>query len=319
MGNGAAPWVRLCGSFCVGLSLLLTTLPASAQSVELRGRVVDSLTRAAVNGAAVRLPDLKRYTYTNEQGWFRFSDVSAGRHRVVVQQLGYADVDAWLQADGVTDAILEVSPRPVVLEALVAHSGFLDSRAKRSAQSTTRFIPWRAFDRNKIVSSGITEPRQFLRSAAGIVFEPCQIRNTGHTCAVIPFYLMEPGIRGSAAGSIYNAAATGIGGPRTSIMQRLGFTTGNPGRPPQLSPTARVSVYLDDQPMAGGLDSLNVHTMSDMWRIETFGYRGESQIRFYTLSYIQKVATGELQPPINIAVDDAFEPPPGWRVPPRRR
>jgi hypothetical protein len=42
-------------------------------------------------------------------------------------------------------------------------------------------------------------------------------------------------------------------------------------------------------------------------------------IRFYSLDYMQRVASGEIQQALTIPDSDMFDPLPSWLTPPRQR
>jgi len=308
-------------SSAIGLAaLIVLAVPARAQNVQLRGRVVDETAGVAVANALVRLQDLERYTFATAQGWFRFENVPAGRHRIEIQQLGYARSEQWVVADGETDVTVRVAQQPIVLDAIVAHSGFLDARAKRWRLGSSNPPPYFTWDRSDILQSGFAEPTTFLRKVSSVKMERCGLVPVERTCVVRPFYMMAPGTRGTIAGrglSTTRVRALDVLMFRPPATKRLDAS----GRPaPPVTPTVGTVVFVDDQAVPGGLDALDsLYTMSTMWRVETYGYRGERGIRFYTLDYTQRIATGEIRPALSIPVSDLFEPLPSWLTPPRRR
>jgi hypothetical protein len=65
-------WIFLLGSF-----------PAFAQTVEVRGRVIDTITESPIAGVLVILRGNNQTTYTDDNGQFLFRDVDGGEDVLV--------------------------------------------------------------------------------------------------------------------------------------------------------------------------------------------------------------------------------------------
>ncbi|MEP6778603.1 MAG: carboxypeptidase-like regulatory domain-containing protein, partial [Gemmatimonadaceae bacterium] len=64
------------------------------QNAGFMGFVVSDSTHVPVVDAEVQLPDLSRSVFTNAIGGFRFNDVLAGTHKVLIRRVGFSAVTA---------------------------------------------------------------------------------------------------------------------------------------------------------------------------------------------------------------------------------
>lgn len=95
--------------------------PTSAQwPGEIRGRIVDSLTARGVPGALVSLSEMGLQVTTDGSGRFHLRGLEPGRHRVVIQGLGYQPREVMLEVGNgrVTDLLLEITPDALALQEL---------------------------------------------------------------------------------------------------------------------------------------------------------------------------------------------------------
>lgn len=58
------------------------------------------------------------------------------------------------------------------------------------------------------------------------------------------------------------------------------------------------------------MDELGTYTLHDIHRIETYGDRGERQIRLYTSGYLRMVELGAARPDFSVPAWHRFDP---WR------
>src|SRR5690349_19449085 len=65
--------------------------PANSKVI-LTGKITNGRTGEPLAGASVYFPDLRAGTTTNEQGMYRFQNISQGKHLLEVSFLGYASV-----------------------------------------------------------------------------------------------------------------------------------------------------------------------------------------------------------------------------------
>lgn len=72
------------------------------------GRVVDKDSRAPLDGAVVRIEELKKEVLTNERGYFSFGEQPFGTYSLRVEHIGYADADVPIHVAGNLTQIAEV-------------------------------------------------------------------------------------------------------------------------------------------------------------------------------------------------------------------
>ena len=71
--------------------LFLSFLNVSAETISLDGRVVDAITKEALPGALVTIPDLKISVVSSSSGQFTFTNIpQKGRFLVEVRYIGYS-------------------------------------------------------------------------------------------------------------------------------------------------------------------------------------------------------------------------------------
>jgi iron complex outermembrane receptor protein len=69
----------------------VTTRPGNSK-VNLTGKITNGKTGEPLAGASVYFPDLRAGTTTNEQGIYRFQNISQGKHLLEISFLGYASI-----------------------------------------------------------------------------------------------------------------------------------------------------------------------------------------------------------------------------------
>lgn len=105
-------------------ALLMLVAPAEASGqgrAVLIGRVVSDSNETPVRGAEVVLEGVRVTTTTDAAGAFRLSGLPAGRHRVVVRQIGFepAATDLLLSDRDTVAIVVHLRASPVVLDSLV--------------------------------------------------------------------------------------------------------------------------------------------------------------------------------------------------------
>jgi hypothetical protein len=265
----------------LAVALMGCAQAADAQpAIDLRGRVIDSITGGPVANAIVRLPASGKYTLSHDDGFFVITGVAPGRHTVVVVQLGYAEMvqDLDVRSDAFHE--LRIAPQPIVLDEIGATATraverMLNSAASRRAitMSGTRGEPvfWRTWDRQRILAAGIDEPIRFLDDGPPrLVIRRC----------------------------------VGLGMPRDRLCVGIPFVTS--GRS-----TSFGQIYIDDRPFSP-IESLDQFRMEDFHRVETYGYRGERGIRLYTEGYLRLVEAGLVIPHQTLPFPESFDLPCRW-------
>jgi hypothetical protein len=106
------------------VALLAVPPLASAQTAELRGRVVSGATGEPVAAAVVSIAGVGRSVRTDSLGAFTLGRLPTGDHELLVQALGYAPVRATvpLAAGPPLELDVELEPLPPVLERVVTEA-----------------------------------------------------------------------------------------------------------------------------------------------------------------------------------------------------
>lgn len=94
------------GTLQIEKLLLAVSDPKKPGSVV--GRVIDKASRKPVDGAEVRIPELKAQTLTNERGYFSFGERPFGTYSLQVEHIGYADADVPIHVAGNLTQVVEV-------------------------------------------------------------------------------------------------------------------------------------------------------------------------------------------------------------------
>ena len=145
------------------------TVP-SPPTFALAGQIVDALTQTPVISAVIKVPELRRYVFSDVNGRFAFPDFPEGTWEIVVEMLGYHTLDgAVTVADG-NGLLLRLNPDPIALEGLRVRSladGLLAERRIR--------IPYRVTTLSATVFGNSINPDPtvvFRRNARSFIV-PC--------------------------------------------------------------------------------------------------------------------------------------------------
>lgn len=268
----------------------------AADTVELRGRLMDAGSGEPLGNAVVRLPDLDRYTLSASDGRFSFPDVPAGSHDLVVSRIGYGEQTFSVDVQPGSDHVLELSSQPIELEGIEVTNWertieLMDRGARRRALYAGRDVFWSSWDRDDIVESGIDDPIEFMTDGPPrVVLRSCVggARPGDRLCVGVPY-----------GGKYFGGG--GIG--RTD--GRLGRAGVNPFTGPS---TTLAVVYLDGRRVRW-VEDLNEISMEDIYRVESFGDRGERGIHLYTAGYLRLVGEGLLNPVADEVPPALFELP----------
>ncbi|MEX0891586.1 MAG: carboxypeptidase regulatory-like domain-containing protein [Gemmatimonadota bacterium] len=284
---------------CSALAALASPIQAQEPPV-LRGQVVDSITGAPLAGTLVRISALNRYTVTNDGGWFVFTGLEERLYLLTVGQLGYADAFPAAVLPQRTPLRIRLAPKPVELEAVRAYNDRLNSQARARAHPYILIGAgfYRAFDRDKILETGAVHGLEFLALGPHMPVVRCNLNDpTESMCTRMP---MMYGLDLGRMGRVYGG--TSVGGSRSGARRGIAG----------IKAVAQPPVFLDDEKMPGGIAGLADVPMGDIHRVETFGIRGEIQVRFYTAGYLQLLATGVRRPVFHLAETERYSPP--WIV-----
>ena len=100
----------------------------------LTGYIVDVLNDAPIGAAVIKVPQLRRFVFSDVKGRFRFPDFPVGTWEIVVEQLGYHTLDGSVTVAEGNGLYLRLKPDPIALEGLRVRtrSGrLLERRRKR--------------------------------------------------------------------------------------------------------------------------------------------------------------------------------------------
>ena len=111
------PWFIL--MIGTALSVMLSPSAIRAQGV-LRGLVVSDTGGTPLVGAVVEIPQLRLTSLTDPRGAFEFTDIPAGRYRILARFVGYEahSVDVRVRDTQVLRLILKLAPVPTRLDSL---------------------------------------------------------------------------------------------------------------------------------------------------------------------------------------------------------
>lgn len=256
---------------------LLFTAPAAAQqglvggqgdapvaqegeTLELRGVVRDARSGRVVRAAFVRPAGSDEGSLTEEAGRFFLKlpgDAGVGEVTLLVEALGYEPLEWTGELPAADGLVLDLVPRPAVLEGLeIIVDRFEQRRRSTAAQS---FV----FDELDLARSAQPSLLDHLRTRLGIQVVPCSSR--------------------SSASPVSRARAV-----------RSASTDGGPGCVRRFGSTQEVTVFIDEFEAIGGLRWLEAMGPEDLYMVEVFD-RG-AHIRAYTRRYMERAAELRLFP-----------------------
>ncbi|MGH7460798.1 MAG: carboxypeptidase-like regulatory domain-containing protein [Longimicrobiales bacterium] len=126
------------------VALLLFGLPTTlvAQSVQIRGRVLDSGTTTPIVAAAVRLTGGEWHAVTDSAGRFTISNVGTGEYTLEIEHLGYGKRTQALRVPNtpILQLTVELDPRPVSIGGITVKAISTEERARRAEGTASRVI-----------------------------------------------------------------------------------------------------------------------------------------------------------------------------------
>ena len=219
--------------------------PTDTATFTLTGEILDGVIHAPVIAAVIKVPELRRFTFTDVNGRFHFADFPEGTWEIIVEHLGYNTVEGTVTLAEGNGLFLRMTPDPVALEGfkvMTRSDRLLAERRQRFPFRVTKISP--------------------LMLADAINADPTAIfrRNS------LSYISACPETPKRAADWMTPDCVMKRGGPR------------------------RISIYLDEFPMSGGMIHLSampkemIHSMD--WIPET------AQLRVYTKAFIQRLDEG---------------------------
>ncbi len=147
--------------------------PLSAQestTFTLTGQIVDAVNETPVLAAVVKVPELRRFVFTDTSGGFAFTDFPEGTWDVVVEQLGYHTLDGSVTVAKGNGLLLRLNPDPIELEGLRVRT-----RSERLLTRRRLRIPYRVktIAAETFANSINPDPTAIFRHNSGSQILPC--------------------------------------------------------------------------------------------------------------------------------------------------
>lgn len=205
----------------------------------LTGQIVDAFNEHPVIAAVVKVPDLKRYTFTDVEGRFSFPDFPTGTWEVVVEQLGYHTTGGPVTVSEGNGLFIRLTPDPIAME------GFrVRARSERLLTNRRRSIPYRVetLGAETFARAINPDPTAILKYHSGAPIVPC------------------PGDTSLIFGCVLRKARAG-----------------------------RISVYLDEGALAGGMEALSLFPLEDIHSMDLILLPSGGMLRVYTKWFVDKL------------------------------
>lgn len=133
------------GAFATAAILFALTVPGptrlsaqDAATFTLTGQIVDAVNETPVIAAVVKVPDLRRFVFTDVNGRFAFTDFPEGTWDIVVEQLGYHTLDGSVTVVEGNGLFLRLNPDPIELEGLRVRT-----RSEQLLERRRQRVPYR--------------------------------------------------------------------------------------------------------------------------------------------------------------------------------
>ena len=137
----------------------------TAERITATGVVTDASSGHAVNGALIEFPALRRQATSDTKGRFVLTGFLPGKHKMVVNQLGYKTLVREVQVEDNELIFVALEPDPVMLKGIEVQSDRLESRRRAVATSVM------SFSRNALLNHPSLTVSEFLR--ARLIMIPC--------------------------------------------------------------------------------------------------------------------------------------------------
>ena len=133
------------GLTVLGLTALGPTVPGAprlaaqeAATFTLTGQIVDAVNETPVIAAVVKVPDLRRFVFTDVNGRFAFTDFPEGTWDILVEQFGYHTLEGSVTVTDGNGLFLRLNPDPIELEGLRVRT-----RSEQLLERRRRRVPYR--------------------------------------------------------------------------------------------------------------------------------------------------------------------------------
>lgn len=136
----------------------------------LTGQILDALNERPVVSAVVKLPELRRFVFSDVNGRFAVPEFPAGTWQIVVEMLGYHTLEGSFTVVEGNGLVLRLNPDPVALDGLRVRTradGLLDRRRRRHAYRVAHISP------QAIADAINPDPTAIFRRHANVPFQSC--------------------------------------------------------------------------------------------------------------------------------------------------
>lgn len=155
------------------------TIPSPA-TFTLTGQILDALNETPVISAVIKVPELRRYVFSNVNGRFQFTDFAEGTWEIVVEMLGYHTLDGSVTVSEGNGLLLRLNPDPIALEGLRVRTradGLFEERRRRYPFRVTNISP------RDIADAINPDPAFIFRRNANSYVTSCSINSSELTLA----------------------------------------------------------------------------------------------------------------------------------------
>ena len=174
----ALPAVILCAT-ASSPAATQDTIPSPA-TFTLTGQILDALNETPVISAVIKVPEHRRYAFSNVNGRFQFADFPEGTWEIVVEMLGYHTLDGSVTVAEGNGLLLRLEPDPIALEGLRVRSradGLFEERRRSYPFRVTNISP------QVIANAVYTDPAFIFRRNANSYVTSCSINSGEMTLA----------------------------------------------------------------------------------------------------------------------------------------
>lgn len=145
------------------LAILVIATPVAGQRtpvarIPAAGQITDFATGAALTGALVEFPALRRQTTTGPNGRFTLSSLPAGRHKMVVSQLGFRTLVRQVEITEGGFLSVPLEPDPMMVKSIEVQVDRLTLR-RRSVD-----VAVVAFERNALLGTASASAAEFIKT-----------------------------------------------------------------------------------------------------------------------------------------------------------
>ena len=154
--------------------LLQFSLSAQTLTQNIVGQVTDKNTHLPLVGAVIQIQNTERGTYTDEQGYFKLTEIPVGRQTLVATYLGYKDItvaNLWITSAKEENLLLEMEEVFLKTQTVEITGKGTSAADKAKAQNEIATVSARTFsmeETNRYAGS-LSDPARMASNYAGVV------------------------------------------------------------------------------------------------------------------------------------------------------